>query len=192
MPSCARPISLRTVAVVAVVALYQILLGPVGTANAAALFAVELDFGDIDESSNAPLSRSSEFFSPIVAGNSYFRAAFAAADRGSLRAWAHGNIFFPDMRAVGTGSILNGTDAIAAFRIDDVIITGPMGSGATQLNLHLSGGVGANAFAQNLDGAGNEALANASVTIFANVNGVRFPGTQARSSTWDVATMGGR
>lgn len=181
----------RLVACACVIALHQLLLGPIVTADAEPLFAVELDFGDIDENSTEPLSRSLEFHSPIVAGNFYSRTAFAAAEHGSLRASAHGNIFFPDMREVGSGTILNGTDAIAAFRLDDVIITGPGDSVETELNLHFSGGVSANAFARNLDGVGAEAIADASVSVNAVVNGVSFGGTQSRSSTWNVATGGG-
>ena len=169
-------------------AIATLVLLPTGGTHAAPIFAVELDFGDIDVRSDEPISRSSEFNSPIVQGNFLTRSAFASAERGLLRASAHGNIFYPDMRAVGSGTVRANTDAIAAFRLDDVIITGPADSVQAALNLHLSGGVGANAFARNLDGTGNEAVAGASVTVNIVVNGFRFGGTQGRGATWDVAT----
>lgn len=181
--------ALRTLALAVGIALYQIAFGLPTAAYAAPLFAVELDFGGIDERSSEPLARSSEFFSPIVNGNFFFETMFGAAERGSLRASAHGNIFFPDMREVGTASVRTRGDAIVFFRLDDVIITGPGDSIETVLNLHFSGGASANAFARNRDGARSEASASARVGVRAIVNGVSFEGSQQTFSSADAGTL---
>ena len=158
-------------------------------APAAPLFAVELNFGDIDDSSGAPLSRSYEFNSGIDSGGNFImRTAFGAAEAGLLRASAHGNIFLPSVQSLGLGSVNNGTDAIAAFRLDDMMITGPGTSILTSLNLHLDGGVSANAFALGGPGFGNEGTAFAGVVVAGNIGGTSFIGHQSRSSVWDVDT----
>jgi hypothetical protein len=186
---------LRTLAISIAVALCQIAFWPAAAVHATPLYGVSLESGSVSSGTlSTPVSMASEFFSPIdTVGNFYFKTAFAAADRGWLGASAHGNIFFPDMRAVGSGTILAGTDASAGFILDDLIITGPAGSDfvMSALNLHLDGGVGANAFARNLDGAGtSEAFANATVTVNGTLNGTSFSGTQSRGSVYDVGTGG--
>jgi len=177
----------RALALVSTVAMSQIAFWPATSVNAGPLFGYELDFGSTEETSSSPVSNAIEFNSPIVSGNYYNRSASARADPGSLGAAAHGVIFFPDMRDVGTGTILNGWDASAGFRLDDLIITGPASSVMAALNLHLSGGAGATAFARNLDSPGlPEAQANATVQINGTLNGFSFSGIQSSAALWDV------
>lgn len=166
-------------------------IGTPAVANAA-LFAVVFDFGGDAQSSSQPLTRSSDEFSPIVAGNYYYFTAFGAADPGSVRASVHGEIFAPDISNIGP--VFKNQEVIATFVLNDVTITGPDGATSVQtaLNLHLDGATSANAFAQDGNGVGTDASASASIGITGRANGVYFALStqdyQSRAAQYDVAT----
>ena len=161
-------------------------------AAGAPVFAIELEFGDVQLSSSTPVSDSLGFHSGFEGTNFYSRNAFASAEPGRLRASSTAAIQLTPAVTLGLGSVVNGTDASAAFRLDDVIISGPgTGSIPTSLNMNLSGGLNATTFAQLAFGSGAEAGASASVSVFALVNGNFFSGTQSISSLWQVETQSG-
>ena len=158
--------------------------------SAAPLFVLELEFGDVQRQSGTSISDSAGFHSGFEGTNFYSRNAFASAEPGRLRSSSTAAIQLTPAVTLGRGSVLNSTDAAAAFRLDDVIISGS-GSGllSTSLNMNLSGGLNATTFAQLGMGNGAEANASASVSIGVSVAGTSFRGTQAISSLWQVETQ---
>ena len=160
--------------------------------SAAPIFALELGFGDVQLNSATPVSDSLGFHSAFEGTNFYSRDAFASAEPGRLRSSSSASIQLTPAVTLGLGTVLNGTDAAAAFRLDDVIISGP-GTGflPTSLNMNLSGGLNATTFAQLGTGNGAEANASASVSIGVSIAGTLFRGTQSISSLWNVDTQSG-
>jgi len=160
-------------------------------AFAGPLYSVELAFGDVDLTSPTPLSESIGFHSGFEGTNFYSNHAFASAGPGQLGASSEAIIQLTPAVTLGLGPLLNGTDAFAAFLLDDVIIGGPGTEVPGSLNMQLDGGLNATTFAQLGGGVGNEATAAASVTVGANINGNFFNGTQAKGSVWQVDTQAG-
>lgn len=161
-------------------------------ASGAAIYRLELEFGDVQLTSASAVSDSVGFHSGFEGTNFYSRNAFASAEPGRLRASSTAAIQLTPAVSLGLGSILNSTDASAIFRLDDVVISGPgTGSILTSLNMNLSGGLLTSAFAQLAAGNGAEAGANASVSVHAFVAGNFFSGTKAISSLWQVETQSG-
>lgn len=161
-------------------------------ARAAPLYGIELGFGDVQLRGATPVSDTLSFHSGFEGTNFYARSAFASAEPGRLRSSSTAAIQLTPAVTLGLGSVLNGTDASAAFRLDDVIISGPAGGSIqTSLNMNLSGGLNVSSFAQLAFGNGAEAQAFASVSVFALVAGNPFSGTQSISSLWQVETQSG-
>ena len=161
-----------------------------GRASAEPLFGLELEFGDVQLRSSTPVSDTVAFHSGFEGTNFFSREAFASAGPGLLRSSSTASIQLTPAVTLGLGSVLNGTDSSASFRLDDVIISGP-GTGfiSTSLNMDLSGGLNASTFAQLGTGVGAEANANASVSVFALLGGQIFSGTQSISSLSQVDTQ---
>jgi len=163
------------------------------SASGVPVYRVELAFGDIDLTSATPLSESIGFHSGFEGTNFYSRDAFASAQTGLLRSSSTATIQLTPVvnlgLGLGLGPVLNGTDALAAFGFDDVIIPGPVGTTvSTSLNMHLDGGLTATAFAQLAFGFGAEVNAYASVSVGAFAAGNFFSGTQAIARLWEVDT----
>ncbi|HUF67584.1 MAG TPA: PEP-CTERM sorting domain-containing protein [Longimicrobiales bacterium] len=143
-------------------------------ANAAPLFSVELDFGGVEERGPEPITLNQETRSNIDEGNFDFESAFGAAGRGILRTSARATIFWPDIRGFPLCSGIPGghcnrysNEAIAFFRLDDVIITGPGGASevSASLNLRLDGSTSANTFFTNPSTSFTSSAASANVDV---------------------------
>jgi hypothetical protein len=160
-------------------------------ASAGPLYALELAFGDVQLQSSTPLTESIGFHSGFEGTNFFSREAFGSAEPGRLRSSSTAAIQLTPAVTLGLGSVLNGTDSAATFRLDDVIISGSGLGVPASLNMQLDGGLIASTFAQLGSGIGAEASANASVSAFAFINGNLFSGTQAISSLWQVDTQSG-
>lgn len=167
----------------------------VSPASAGPLYGLELGFGDVQLRSSMPLSQSSGFHSGFEGTNFYSRNAFGSAGPGLLRASSTAAIQLTPVVNVGLGLGLgylsNGTDASATFLLNDVIIGGSGTMVPGSLSLQLDGGLNATTFAQLGSGTGAEAGANASVSVYASINGNLFSGTQAISSFRQVDTQTG-
>lgn len=163
----------------------------VSPAFAGPLYGLELAFGDVQLRSSVPLSDSIGFHSGFEATNFYSRNAFGSAEPGRLRSSSRAAIQLTPAVTLGLGSVLNGTDASASFRLDDVILGGPGTMVSAPFRMHLDGFLNATTFAQLGSGGGAEANANATVSVFASINGSLFSGTQSIGSLWQVDTQAG-
>lgn len=166
-------------------------IAAVSSASGSPIYAVELDNGAIDLRSSTALSERFEFHSAFEGTNFYSRTGSATASAGELHASAQGTIQLTPAVNLGQGTVLNGTDALAAFVLDDVIIGGAGATVPGSFNMHLDGGLATDAFAQLSLGNGGDASAFASVTVGVSINGNFFSGTKSQSSVWSVSTQSG-